>query len=222
MKAKQVILTILITVVLHCTLALVPTASLVYASGIQDVAKGNEQSFAGGDFTGIPDLTIANIDCGPDNKLLVTIINQDNMEVSYPYTWEAVGEVYFDDNKMGVFDLREPTSTKGGGIDCVDGSSTYLLPWEIPAPVTVRVTLIATNTHPVIDAIFTKTTSLQARFEIITIKTTSNTISGWTIHVPPYLPLLLGLAGFIVVVLAIYGSRLLLINRLFHRTSQRH
>ena len=80
MKVKQVISIILVIVVLCCTLVLVPTTSLVYASGIQDMAKGNEQYFAEGDLSDIPDLLIVKIECSPDNKLSVTIMNGANNE----------------------------------------------------------------------------------------------------------------------------------------------
>ena len=219
MKVKQVISTILVIVVLCCTLDLVPTTSVVYASGIQDMAKGNEQNFAAGDFTGIPNFIILKIECGPDNKLSVTMMKEDDYGTSDDGSWEAVGEVYFDDKKMGVFDLHNPTSTKGGGIEYQDGSSTYLLPWQITAPVTVKAILTATNTYPYNGGICTKHTSQTVRFEAEQVESPINIA-----NLPLYLPLLLGLAGLIIVVCVgyqRYGTRIFHITRLFHLKEHR-
>ena len=146
MKVKQVILAILVIVVLLPTLAVVSTSFEVYASSIQDMARVNEQNNCGETKTGIVPLIVEKIECGPDNKLSVTI-KQDGVKDDYAYfgSWKAVAEVYFDDKKMGVFDLADPTTIEGGGIDYLYGSSTYLLPWEITTPVTVEVVIHASN-----------------------------------------------------------------------------
>lgn len=85
----------------------------------------------------LPDLIVSKIECGPGNKLSVTIKNIGFGAL--PGGWAALAKTYFDDEAKGSFDLTSPTSTSGGGIEEAGGSSTYLLAWDITAPVTVRV-----------------------------------------------------------------------------------
>jgi hypothetical protein len=91
----------------------------------------------------LPDLIVSKIECGPGSKLSVTIKNIGSGAL--PGGWAAVAETYFDDEEEGFFDLTSPTSTSGGGIEEPGGSSTYLLAWDITAPVTVRVMADSTN-----------------------------------------------------------------------------
>jgi hypothetical protein len=91
----------------------------------------------------LPDLIVSKIECGPGNKLSVTIKNIGSGNL--PGGWAALAKTYFDDEAKGSFDLTSPTSTSGGGIEEAGGSSTYLLAWDITAPVTVRVMADSTN-----------------------------------------------------------------------------
>jgi len=91
----------------------------------------------------LPDLVVTGIECGSGNKLSVTIKNIGSGAL--PSGWSAVAEAYFDGEKKGSFDLRNPTSTIGGGIEEPGGSSTYLLAWEITAPTTVMVIADSTD-----------------------------------------------------------------------------
>lgn len=91
----------------------------------------------------LPDLIVSKIECGPGNKLSVTIKNIGSGAL--PGGWEAVAETYFDNEEKGFFDLTSPTSTTSGGIEKAGGSSTYILAWDITAPVTVRVIADSTN-----------------------------------------------------------------------------
>jgi len=90
-----------------------------------------------------PDLIVDRIECGPGNKLSVTIKNVGSGAL--PGGWIAVAEAYFDGAKRGAFDLKHPTSTVGGGIAKPGGSSTYLVAWDIARPVIVRVLVDPTN-----------------------------------------------------------------------------
>jgi len=91
----------------------------------------------------LPDLIVSRIECGPGNKLSVTIKNIGSGAL--PDGWAAVAETYFDDEKKGSSDLTSPTSTSNEGIEKAGGSSTYLLAWDITAQVTVRVMVDSTN-----------------------------------------------------------------------------
>jgi hypothetical protein len=91
----------------------------------------------------LPDLIVSKIECGPGNKLSVTIKNIGSGAL--PDGWEAVAETYFDDEEKGFFNLTSPISTTSGGIEQPGGSSTYLLAWDITAPVTARVIADSTN-----------------------------------------------------------------------------
>lgn len=91
----------------------------------------------------LPDLIVEKIECGPGNKLSVTIKNIGSGRL--PSGWRAIADVYFDGIKKGFFDLTAPTTTTAGGIEEPGGSSTYLLAWDITEPVTVRVVVDSTN-----------------------------------------------------------------------------
>ncbi len=120
----------------------------VYADYRQQVAEGNEQNNSLEETWAaqLPDLIVDRIECGPGNKLLVTIKNSG--VAALPAGWLAVADVYFDGVKKGSFGLNSPTSTTGGGIASPGGSSTYLLAWDILTAVTVRVVADATNGIP--------------------------------------------------------------------------
>jgi hypothetical protein len=84
-----------------------------------------------------PDLIVDKIECGPGGKLAVTV---KNISASIlPAGWMALAEVYFDQQYMGFFDLKYPTSTTNGGIENPGGSSYYLLSWDITQQVSVYV-----------------------------------------------------------------------------------
>lgn len=85
----------------------------------------------------LPDLVVAKIGAGPDNRVCVTVKNSGTGAL--PEGWQAVAGVYFDKVKKGSFDLKTPASVTGGGIAQPGGSATYLLAWKVTAPVTVRV-----------------------------------------------------------------------------------
>jgi hypothetical protein len=85
----------------------------------------------------LPDLIVEKIECGPNNKLSVTIKNIGSGAI--PSGWKALADVYFDDAKKGFFDMTHATSVLNGGIDKPGGSSNYLIGWDITSPVTVVV-----------------------------------------------------------------------------------
>ena len=85
----------------------------------------------------LPDLIVSKIECGPGNKVAVTVSNTGTG--SPPAGWMALAKVYFNQQETGTFDLRSPTSTTGGGIDNPGGSSYYLLSWDISTLVNVMV-----------------------------------------------------------------------------------
>jgi hypothetical protein len=96
----------------------------------------------------LPDLIVGAIECGPGNKLAVTVKNVGT--AALPAGWLASAQVYFNAQEQGFFDLRSPSSTTGGGIETPGGSSYYLLAWDITAPVTVMV--IADHTDSVTES----------------------------------------------------------------------
>ena len=79
----------------------------------------------------LPDLIVDKIECGPSNKLAVTVKNIGS--ASLPVGWSALAKVYFDGQEKGFFDLGSPTSTTGGGIDNPGGNSYYLLGSVLPS-----------------------------------------------------------------------------------------
>lgn len=85
----------------------------------------------------LPDLIVDKIECGPGSKLAVTVKNIG--AAALPAGWMALAEVYFNQQKMGFFDLRYPTTTTGGSIASPGGSSYYLLSWDITQQVSVFV-----------------------------------------------------------------------------------
>ncbi|MCX6087756.1 MAG: hypothetical protein NTV78_01105 [Caldiserica bacterium] len=91
----------------------------------------------------LPDLIVENIQCSGDNKLSVTIKN--NSSEVLPGGWTASAEVYFDGTKKGTFNLKNPTSTLGGGIEKANGSSTYITEWNINASTMVKVVADSAN-----------------------------------------------------------------------------
>ncbi len=107
----------------------------------QNITESNEKNNCWEDVwvieEDLPDLIVEVIECSPDNKLSVTIKNIGAGEL--PSGWSALADTYFDGVKKGTFDLTSPTSILNGGIDEPGGSSTYLLSWDITAPVTVKV-----------------------------------------------------------------------------------
>jgi len=90
-------------------------------------------------------------------------------------------------------------------------------------PVTVKVALFASEIFTSGEEKITKYTTHQEPFGITTntVSDAGNTnAANGAIHFPSYLPLLLGLAGLIILVWAIYqryGSRIFHIKRLFRR-----
>ncbi len=107
----------------------------------QDITESNEKNNCREEVWVIeeelPDLIVDVIECSPDNKLSVTIKNIGSGKL--PSGWSALADTYFDGVRKGSFDLTSPTSILNGGIDEPGGSSTYLLSWDITAPVTVKV-----------------------------------------------------------------------------------
>jgi archaellum component FlaG (FlaF/FlaG flagellin family) len=86
-----------------------------------------------------PDLVVKEIKCGPGSKLQVTV---GNIGGPLPSGWGAVADVFFDGRSMGHIDLGRPTS---GDITPAGGTATYLGPFDILRPVTVKVVVDATN-----------------------------------------------------------------------------
>jgi len=209
---------------------------MVYAHNRQDIAKGNEQSNCGEEGGLYPDeypsLTIEKIECGPDNKLSVTVVvfPAAIKYGRYRDEWEAGGEVYFDGEKMGVFDLINPTRPEEDIDFYSHGSYTYILPWEITAPVMVGVMVHAETVSDgyvtgsdaykkvlVEPLASTTTTTVPGPTQTVTTtvpgptQTVTTTVPGPTQTPTIYPTLLLGLIGF-GIVLCIgylkYGTRL--------------
>jgi subtilase family serine protease/C1A family cysteine protease len=114
----------------------------VCADGGNDITESNEKNNCLEEVWVIeeetlPDLIVEKIECSPDNKLSVTIKNIGSGNL--PSGWIALAETYFDGVRKGAFDLKYPTSILNGGISKSGGSSTYLVSWDITAPVTVKV-----------------------------------------------------------------------------------
>ena len=84
-----------------------------------------------------PDLIVDKIECGPGDKLAVTVKNIGAGIL--PAGWQALAEVYFNQQYMGFYDLRYPTSTTNGGIEQPGGSSYYLLSWNVTEQVSAYV-----------------------------------------------------------------------------------
>lgn len=91
----------------------------------------------------LPDLVVDKIECGPGNKVAVTVKNIGS--ASLAAGWSALAEVRFDGQEEGFFDLANPTSTTGGSIEKPQGSSYYVLAWDIAKPVNLTVTVDHTN-----------------------------------------------------------------------------
>ncbi len=120
----------------------------VYADSRQNIPESNEQNNYREEVwvaqvQNLPDLIVEKIECGPNNKLAVTLKNIGSGAI--PSGWLAVADVYFDKVKKGFFDMAHPTSTLGDGIETPGGSSYYLVAWDITAPVTVTVIADATD-----------------------------------------------------------------------------
>jgi len=60
-------------------------------------------------------------------------------------TWKAEGKVYFNDEEMGVFDIRDPSCPAYGINSYSYGEYNYLLPWEITSPIDVRIVIYVTD-----------------------------------------------------------------------------
>ena len=90
-----------------------------------------------------PDLIVDKIECGPGGKLAVTVKNIGAGIL--PAGWIALAEVYFNQQNMGFYDLRYPTSTTNGGIESPGGSSYYLLSWDITQQISASVYVDYTN-----------------------------------------------------------------------------
>ncbi len=163
-------------------------------------------------------LIIQSIECKPDNKLSVIVVIQPAYESgeSLQYEWEAEGKVYFDGEEMGVFDIRNPAYPEGG-INLYSYSRyTYLLPWEITAPVMVRVVIRATvliedsdfpASRDFFRQVLVEPPSNTSNIPSNTSDTPSNTSANRAI----YIPLLLGFFGLSLVIWVgyqRYGTRL--------------
>jgi len=130
---------------------------MVYAKNITGIVENEEQSFCGDSFwvsywqRNFASLSIEKIECSTDNNKLSVMIgvhpaskSLETWQTIWQYEWEAEGKVYFGDEEIGTFDIREPTYP-GDSIDLYSyGIYTYLLPWEITAPVMVTVVAHAT------------------------------------------------------------------------------
>jgi hypothetical protein len=122
-----------------------PVIVMVIADSTDSITESNEQNNSKEEKIEplLPDLIVSKIECGPGNKLSVTIKNIGSGDL--PAGWTATAKAYFDDEEKGFFGLTSPTSTSGGGIEKAGGSSTYLIAWDITAPVTVRVIADSNN-----------------------------------------------------------------------------
>jgi hypothetical protein len=119
-----------------------PHTIRVYADWKQNIPESNEQNNYWEEVwvakeQKLPDLIIEKIECGPNNKLSVTIKNIGTGAM--PSGWKALADVYFDKVKKGFFDMTYATSILNGGIDQPGGSSTYLVGWDITTLVIVTV-----------------------------------------------------------------------------------
>ena len=201
MKAKKAISVILIILF---SLPLICNPSMVYANNKLEIAEYNGQCNCGeGEFweNNFPSLSIESIECSPDNKLsiIVGLYPAYQPGGTWQNYWEAEGEVYFDGEKMGIFDIKNPVYPEHGIDFYSHGSYTYLLSWEITSPVIVRVGIHAT--------VIIENNDLRSYYyrdvfgqELVEpLGNTSTTLGNISTNGAKYLPLLLGLIGLSIV-----------------------
>ncbi|MDD4230520.1 MAG: hypothetical protein PHG45_03925 [Dehalococcoidales bacterium] len=93
----------------------------------------------------VPSLHINKIECDAENKLSVTIEVQPAELPGDPWEdqWEAEATVYLDGEKIGIFDIRKPTTPREHIDSFSLGTYTYILPWDITKPVMVKIVILA-------------------------------------------------------------------------------
>ena len=201
---------------------------MVYAHNKLNIVKDHGQINCGQEWEyyfweEVPSLSIEKIECSPDNKLSVIIVLQPAQKSAGPWEdiWEAEGEVYFDGEEIGVFDIRNPSYPEDGIDSYSYGMYSYLLPWEITTPAMVRVIIHTTATVEVSNWRHypNRYVSGQELVEPI-VNTSLEPIPNTSNRSVIYLPLLLGLIGLGLVLWIVYqryGTRLFHTKRLFHR-----
>ena len=154
----------------------------------------------------VPSLSIEKIECSPDNKLSVIIVLKPAEIPGGPWQdiWEAEGEVYFDGEEIGVFDIRNPTYPEDGIDSYSYGRYTYLLPWEITTPVMVRVIIHTTATVEVSNRRHYPNRYVSGQELVEPSSNTSTTPSNTSANGAVYLPPLLGLIGLSIVLWIVY------------------
>jgi hypothetical protein len=85
-----------------------------------------------------PDLVVKEIKCGPGNKLQFTVANIGTAPL--PSGWIGKSHVWINERSLfDSIDLKRTVSVTRGGIENPGGTSTYVTPYEIVAPVAVKV-----------------------------------------------------------------------------------
>jgi hypothetical protein len=184
---------------------------MIYAHNKPRVSEDNEQNNCGQQWEyyfwqQVPSLSIERIECSPDNKLSVTLILQPAVITGGPWEdiWEAEGKVYFDGEEIGVFDIRNPTAPEDG-IDSYSYSRyTYILPWEINAPVMASVVIYTTATAVEVSGWTHYPSSRVSKEELIEPMSYPSTNPSDTSTNTTYLPPLLGFIGLGIVLLIGY------------------
>ena len=197
---------------------------MAYAHNKLRIYEDNEKSICGQEWEyyfwqQVPSLSIEKIECSLDNKLSVTLVLQPAVMPGQPWEdiWEAEGKVYFDGEEIGVFDIRNPSYPEVGIDSYSYGIYTYLLPWEITAPVMVKVVVYATAIVEVVGWTHYPSSRVSEQELVEPISNPSTTPSNTSTPISTstnsivYLPPLLGFIGLSLVLLICYqkyGKRL--------------
>jgi hypothetical protein len=90
----------------------------------------------------LPDLVVQEIAQTSNGKLQVTFANVGMADLTKG--WAVAADIYFDQAKMGTLMINNvPTSSTGGGVGYADGTSTFIVAWDIVKPVAVMVVVDA-------------------------------------------------------------------------------
>jgi hypothetical protein len=155
---------------------------------------------------GVPSLSIEEIKCSSENKLSVIVVLQPAEIPGGPWQdiWEAEGKVFFNGEKVGVFDIRNPSYPEDGIDSYSFGRYTYLLPWEITTSVMVRITIQTTATVEV-NNLWEYLSRVITRQELVEpLSNTSAIPSNTSANGVGYLPPLLGFIGLSIVLWIVY------------------
>lgn len=85
----------------------------------------------------LPDLIVKEIKCGPGNKLQFTVAN---IGAALPLKWVGKSHVWINEKSLfDSIDLKNASTTTGGGIAHAWGTSTYITSYIITTGISVKV-----------------------------------------------------------------------------------